>query len=759
MNLTRSGYVFGLILLTFVAFPSKSSAQAVPLSIRIENNNLYINSCSSNLLAGIGYKGYVDGVEIFSTGDFGGFPCYNGDLFINNLTSFYSANTGQPFVSNFDFYANSSFNQPPTKTFQIVFDGTNFSVPGQLTGNSNILFIPGLQASRLYFKPVFNCSLNCEDQVWEPLVFEGINDLYMNSNGYSEKNLYTRDIIDETAVSKIYSSLIVKLNTLESQGVINDWNHWAYDWRYDVMNLVENGTKYENDQTLYLINTLQSLASTSQNGKVTIISHSNGGLVAKALINKLQNMKDSGQSNLVDKIDTLVLVASPQLGTPEALSALLHGYERKIRTIMNEAEARRLAKNMPSAYGLLPSKKYFEQVNVKPVAVFSSTSQQLYRDAYGTDINNYNESKDFISGLEGRSDPVETDLISPIKGNDLLFSKSVTLHDVIDNMTIPSNINVISVAGWGKETLAGIKYTGTDIEPIYTIRGDKTVVSASALYGQGTKYWLDLRNSKITHKDILEETQLLGFLENVIKKESISLSSLEPIQTENRLNLGVHSPVSIGVYDNDGNFTGKVCDPNTNQCEIIEDIPGSSYDEFGEGKYVNLGENNFQKAVLKGTDVGTFTFESKVTTPSGEENTSSFISIPVTTQTQAEIVVVNNIPQLKLDVTGDGFFDFTINPKDSFDPITYLQIIKSTVDSLDVNQSKKIAFSRRVDNIIKLIQKNKIDKAKLKVEKFKDVLENKISKPDPKKPRPKNLSKTDAQLVLDMLNKLLDNLE
>src|SRR3989338_7511597 len=110
------------------------------------------------------------------------------------------------------------------------------------------------------------------------------------------------------------------------------------------------------------------------------------------------------------------------------------------------------------------------------------------------------------------------------------------------------------------------------------------------------------------------------------------------------------------------------------------------------------------------------------------------------------------------DVTGDGVTDFTLSPNANFDPITYLQIMKATIDSLDLPQARIKAFDKRVDNIIKAIQKGKIDKAKLKVEKFQNVLEKKLAKPDPKKPKPKKLSKTDAQLLLDMLNKLLDNL-
>ena len=40
------------------------------------------------------------------------------------------------------------------------------------------------------------------------------------------------------------------------------------------------------------------MASSSQTGKVNIVTHSNGGLIAKALINKLKKL---GKENLIDK--------------------------------------------------------------------------------------------------------------------------------------------------------------------------------------------------------------------------------------------------------------------------------------------------------------------------------------------------------------------------------------------------------------------------------------------------------------------------
>ena len=123
---------------------------------------------------------------------------------------------------------------------------------------------------------------------------------------------------------------------------------------------------------------------------------------------------------------------------------------------------------------------------------------------------------------------------------------------------------------------------------------------------------------------------------------------------------------------------------------------------------------------LQGTDIGTFTYESEKVLPDGTSTTSSFIDILVTTQTQAEITLNSNtgLPQLALDVTGDGTNDFILNPSATFDPIIYLQIMKATIDSLDLNKAKIKAFDKRIDNIIKAIQKGKIDKAKLKAEKF-----------------------------------------
>jgi hypothetical protein len=226
------------------------------------------------------------------------------------------------------------------------------------------------------------------------------------------------------------------------------------------------------------------------------------------------------------------------------------------------------------------------------------------------------------------------------------------------------------------------------------------------------------------------------------------------------MQLSVHSPVNIGVYDKNGNFTGKVCIENV--CYIEEGIPNSSYLEFGEGKYVDIKETDYNKTILTGYDTGTFTYEIEKTKPDGTSTTTSFYDIPTTPLMKAEVTETDSKPILKIDTNGDGSIDIEIGNQKEFDPILSLEIIKKTVEGLDLNDGRKNSFIKRVDNLIKLIGKGKIDKVKLRSENFTKILQKIIDRKDPKNP-PKNpqqgrLTKADAEILLKMFEELLINL-
>ena len=701
------------------------------------------------------------------------------------------------------FAYNLQKNDGTGTVFYISFDYLGGLIPPPPVGCvtdcfSNVLFLPGLEASRLYEQRLDGT----EDQLWEPNSNNDVEALYLNPDGTSKNaDIYARDIIKETntpfptgpAGQNIYKSFSDMMDDLVSSEKINEWKSYAYDWRKDVADIVNNGTKYQND-TVSLVGTLQSLTgSASKNGKVTIIAHSNGGLLSKALLKKLQDDKVAGRNNLIDSVDVLILVAVPEIGTASAVPAILHGYNQQILGgwLMDNTHARELGRNMLGAFGLLPSRAYIDRVNVSPVAFIdfaipSNATTKLVQ-AFGSAVDSYDEYKSFLFGGEGRTDPAINQTNLPINLSQNLFSNAENLHNNIDNWVPPTDLRVIEVAGWGLDTIASFEYypvcesstslncTFTlDERPRFTSNGDKTVIAPSAHYmsflGNAEKYWVDFKNyNNITrlnreHKDILEVDRLNNLVKSIINGEEIVLDTIlkntEPIDDSNRLRLSIHSPVTLDAYDVDGNHTGKICPLDNEFCYTEENILNSSYLEFGEGKYINLLEDQMSKVKLQGTDVGTFTYESEKVFPDGTSNISSFVDIPVTTQTQAEITLNSGtgLPQLALDVTGDGITDFTLTPNADFDPITYLQIMKATIDSLDLNKGQIKAFDKRIDGIIKAIQKGKIDKAELKAEKFKKFLEKKLAKSDPKKPKPKKLSKTDAQLLLDMLNKLLDNI-
>ncbi len=668
------------------------------------------------------------------------------------------------------------------------------------SGNSNVLFIPGLEASRLY-KPN---SIIGEDQLWEPARNSDVEALYLNNDGTSiNPYVYTRDIIKETNVpistglagQNIYKSFSNMMDHLVSLGTINKWDSYAYDWREGVQNIVDNGTVYSTGQ-VSLTSTLQNLSDTSQNGKVTIIAHSNGGLIAKALLKKLQDDKAAGRNILIDKVDVLMLVASPQLGTPSAIPAMLHGYDQRVGLglLMDNLRARELGRNMQGAYGLLPSLEYFNKVR-SPVVTFVSNYLDPYLTneiaTYGKNINSYNSMASFLTGSDGRNNPLTYDTLKPIKLNGSQLALANNLHLTIDNLVLPQSIRLIQVAGWGLDTIAGFQYSASttcqvlsdngctgrfilDEKPIFTSDGDKTVVTPSALSMGGEKYWVNLaeHNAELTllrrnrqHKDILEVDQLNDFVFSTLTKQSIIYDLVfmnsQPMYAKNRLRLSVHSPVTLEAYDIEGNHTGKICLSGNDFCYVEETIPNSSYLEFGEGKYLNIPEDLLQKVTLKGTGFGSFTFDLETVFSDETVTTSSFIDIPVISQTRAEVILnqTTHKPELKLDITGDGVIDLTLNPTSAFDPIAFLQVLKSTLVSLEITRSKKVAFGNAIDSIIKSIQAGKINKSKLNADKFKEIFNSKLLTPDFLKPKPEKLSQIDGQLFLDMLSKLLDNLK
>lgn len=537
---------------------------------------------------------------------------------------------------------------------------------------SSVLFLPGLEASRLY---------EGDEQRWEPGSDADAERLLMNPDtSQSEHNIHVGGVIDNAYVSvkgNVYKSFI---EDMDAQGLfIKEWKALAYDWRKSFDSLLADDS---------VKNTLTSLAADSYTGKVTIIAHSNGGLLAKKLIDSLSN----DEKKLVDK---LVLVAVPQSGTPQAIGALLHGYDQGLPTewmpfAFSDRMARTLAKNMPSAYPLLPSSEYFSDRSSSDRAVITfedGIKTNPFISEYGHKIDTVSDMYRFLRDENGKVEADSDDIVSPAKVNAGRLSEAKAVHDEIDSWHVPDGIEIYQIAGYGEDTLEGVHYwTGLGCQgsigfscyhfvpklyytPIVAADGDGTVKASSALAMSGKKYWVDLNaynkpNPIISreHADILEIDSLRNFIKNNILAKSSELpnyisDSTPSIDTAKRFQFFLHSPLALSIKDADGHIVSAT----------TADIPGARYKRFGEVQYISVPASVHPTVVLDGEAEGSFTLEVKEVVGDTVTAETTFAAIPNTADTQVTMDfpdgTIEHADPLVIDYDGNGETDLSLEPK------------------------------------------------------------------------------------------------
>jgi hypothetical protein len=683
---------------------------------KFENNNYYA----------ISYETYIDTNDDYlrknltvANSDFGENPhklaviskmqCAEGTPYCSNRVTlendWYDSESGPKAQSNPDGTGNKV-------TGLVNLDGwntqSNFSQVVS-EGPSNVLFLPGLEGSRLYRNGLINW-----DNLWPPtLGSNDISQLFMDQNGRSIENVFTNDII-ESIGGDVYKTFADKLRTLKNDGTINDFNLFAYDWRQGVEDIAQNGTPYAGMVMRSATIQAKALAITSKSKKVTIVAHSNGGLLAKAIMLEL---KKEGKEDMVDKI---IFVASPQMGTPKAITSMLYGYDEGLLhgLLGTESKMRTFAENMPGAYGLLPSKTYLERIE-DPIIKFSSdhTRYKTFKDVYGDDIirNEYDQFFGFLAGDDGREEPDDDDTkLENVLDGDLL-RKAKEAHERLDAWVPPSNVQVVQIAGWGLDTISGIEYrekkgtacvsysskvpscmeTDTYYEPYYdpmrTVDGDEVVVAPSALMLPGVdnvkKYWVDLYRyneafkEEKEHGNILEVNAVNDLILHLIINNSVGslpnqISTSRPNDyagAKPRLRMSLYSPLDIHLYSNNKHTGPKTIEENGQQYTIIEEeIPNSYYYQFDDRKYLGIPVGENIQVEMDGYDNGSYTFkiEEVKVTENGEETTTqtTFANLPVSSSTKVTLDIpeagLENIPNLKADYDGDGSIDYeaTINP-------------------------------------------------------------------------------------------------
>ncbi|MBP7119495.1 alpha/beta hydrolase [Candidatus Woesebacteria bacterium] len=608
---------------------------------------------------------------------------------------------------------------------------------------SSVLFLPGIMSSRLYDSG--------GNKLWETNIVNrasNVEKLKLDNNGNSKSAITTGKVIDEFSYTGIvglnlYKSFFEDLAQAMDNDLISSYMPYAYDWRMSAEDNVASGD---------LESKLRQLAASSKTGKVTLVAHSNGGIVAKELINEL----GSEASSLVDKV---VFVGVPQLGTPQAMATLLHGYRAGIPTYLTSEQARDFSKNAPMTYQLLPHHDYYSGDGVHlyaaPLIQFEAgAGTNNYISRYGKNIEDIATLNKFLNGEDGRSDPAYADLKYPAKANIGVSAEvSGQMTGISGDWNIPAGIEVHQIAGVGEDTLSGLAYKTLSFcskvifqnnqlycpqkektlsyNPVFTVSGDGTVVEHSALamseLEEGvTRWWVDLErynsffefNVDRDHKDLFEIQDISDLIIKNIVATSTDLGTYNYIETsrialtgQNRLTIFLHSPLSLSYTESDGTV-------------VNEQNPygkHSRYTRFGEVQLIDVFDNEQGTVNMQGLSKGSFTLELEESRNGKVVASSTFSAIPSIANTKVSMIVdggsIGDVDDLVVDYNSDKEPDIALEvstgtvvslpTKPTPSPLTkdLIQKLKKVIDNKVADKAVKQDLKQRTDKILDLYNK------------------------------------------------------
>lgn len=579
---------------------------------------------------------------------------------------------------------------------------------------SSVAFIPGMEGSVLK---------EGTNTLWPPTILSNdLSRLALNADGTSVNTITVDGILNTFYGAPIYSGFSTFMDDLVASSTmqVHEWLPLPYDWRY---------APDEASTTAAMADAIEQLAHESNDGKVTIVAHSMGGLVGKAVIKTLE---ERGEGGLVENF---VMVGSPQLGTPQAVASILHGDGQGIAAglIVRRADARAIAQNMPSAYALLPSREYFNRVT-DPVIAFSPASPftAAWRAFWGDSINTYADYASFMTGADvPRVKPILGTLGTPEVVSPTLLADADAVHTVYDTYTFPASTRVVQIAGWGIPTVKGVLYQNEHLfpnyRPLFTAEGDKTVVYPSAISSIGESYFVNLslynknESENAQHRSLLSTVPIQNLISKILLQTPISgdyISNTKPpiTEAETELVVSTHSPVVLGAYDSLGNYTGvnPGQDPNAAVWLTSEGIPGSTFLTSGDSQYLFLPQGGTYNFVFTGTDTGSTTVAVEQSVADVTNPVAQYSDIPVVVGTVGTFTISQSapIPDISVDINGDSQPDAVVTADGH--ELTLQQLLdalRTQIGALTIKDKVKANLLKKVDTIQKKVEKQKVKKA------------------------------------------------
>ncbi len=505
-------------------------------------------------------------------------------------------------------------------------------VSAVLTGNlarNPVIIVPGLLGTEIYRgseKLWLDIGRNIADAGDQFMDVLQLNEDFSPS----DVTLYLGDVIRKVSIFD-YSDNLVK--EFQGQGYIEgiDLFLFPYDWRFGVSEGNVNNLQQK------IVDVLTQTGSE----RVDVVAHSTGGLLVKKYV--VENPADHS-------IDKAVFVGVPSTGAPKAVKALVIGDGFGV-PFLAEAEMKKIAKNLPVAYDLLPSESYYNAkgsyIRIIESRPFSKTSKDL----------TFEESNDFLIDY------------NKLNGQALINANNLHTKDFDDYDLRTAGVDLYSVNGCKAGTIGGIEevrhYPLFDREnyssryQIKQVPGDGTVPLESATnlpISESNKFYA----LNASHGEMMSQNGIRQKIVNTFSGSDLETEDITQDLSKCKLNgraISIHSPLSIDIIDQDGNHAGLSEDGVT----IENNIPNADFQIINDHKFVYLPTDDGQIYTINvsGTGTGVFTLTDAMIDGSDVTSMQVFNNIAVTPSLLGHVNISDNTT-LELDNDGNGDIDQTL---------------------------------------------------------------------------------------------------
>lgn len=529
-----------------------------------------------------------------------------------------------------------------------------------------VLVIPGMAGSPLYYEP------DNLKQVWDPASLDAVggytfNVLALGEDGVSRNNWrsfwHSQDPDDKEGISNplkgYYDGLFYGL---QAKGY--NVRMMNYDFRRD------NAYTISDKLTDVIDQFLEATGET----QLDIVAHSMGGLLATGYVAQYGHQK----------IHSLTTIGTPYLGAPKFqyvlytgkfLSNGKDGYDWSVGSEVSDGmiqnQMRGLAKNMRSAYQLLPPKGYFSNGikdnhflsmsagKKKRVLVSSNNGPKMiyyFERENTTTYYDYPSTKAFMNNSTYNSSYVNAAALENAEQFHDSLNLMSTLNSLGNKLHLVVGDGIASIGGVNPNFVEDNSLFSVDTTPV---NGDETVPIWSATVGR----LFDHRARFITegHGSLPNNPAVIDYVAKLLNDNPADDSNTslrtEPAAKDN-LKITLACPVDIHLTDAQGNRLGY---DGNGGFEL--NIPSASYYLDGDQKTVYLNKDNYD-VKINGTGDGFMTYTLQEYNQSDTlVKTIRFEDVSITPQTIiSSHTDVDHAVELFVDDNGDGITDRILEP-------------------------------------------------------------------------------------------------